>query len=437
MEMLKNVILCSALLLSALPLYAEGENSEQQVYKAEDVVDHLSIASVLAFDGKFDKALHTLKSVKKDSSFYDASKFYTIHATIASRQERYEDAVGYYHQAISVTKKSKFVPPEDLTKPKYLFSIASDEPKQQQAERYAALQEKFEADKKLKIGQLYMQLSQLHYKNEAYLETIETLNSAGDAGRERPAHYALRADCYWKLENRENALEVLSEGASRFTEDATLLKQKFFYYNELKLYRSAVSSARTYMQRTKPSAKMYTLLAQVLMGAKEKQQAIEILEEAKALFPRDAKTKVLLAHLYLKENMNHIAANLFEEASYYDVNYTKEAAELHRRNKNLSHAIYLNARVTDKVEKLKQKVALYLDKGEFVKLIGLKDGLERYSILSDDNMRYALAYAYYMSRDYVNAEKHLKKIMDSELFSKATVIRKNIEQCVENSSGCI
>ena len=61
------------------------------------------------------------------------------------------------------------------------------------------------------------------------------------------------------------------------------------------------------------------------------------------------------------------------------------------------------------MEKLKQLVAIYLDRGEFEKVIGLKDGLERYNLLEDDNLRYALAYSYYMAKDYPNAEIQLKK----------------------------
>jgi hypothetical protein len=58
-------------------------------------------------------------------------------------------------------------------------------------------------------------------------------------------------------------------------------------------------------------------------------------------------------------------------------------------------------------------------------------------MLDDDNIRYAVAYAYYMAKDYEEAEVQLKKITDNELFSKATIIRKNIEKCQDNSMECI
>jgi len=88
-------------------------------------------------------------------------------------------------------------------------------------------------------------------------------------------------------------------------------------------------------------------------------------------------------------------------------------------------------------EKTKQKVAIYVSRGEFEKIIGLKDALNRYALLKNDNMRYALAYSYYVVKDYGQSEAHLKKIQDDALFSKATVIRKNIEKCKTNPLECI
>jgi tetratricopeptide (TPR) repeat protein len=135
--------------------------------------------------------------------------------------------------------------------------------------------------------------------------------------------------------------------------------------------------------------------------------------------------------------MPHITAHLFEQGSYYDKKYLKEAAEMFRRTGELSHALYLNSMMLDSKEKTKQKVAIYVSRGEFEKVIGLKDALDRYALLNDDNMRYALAYAYYVAKDYEKSEAHLKKIQDDALFSKATVIRKNIEKCKTNPLECI
>ena len=146
---------------------------------------------------------------------------------------------------------------------------------------------------------------------------------------------------------------------------------------------------------------------------------------------------MLLGHLYMKKSMEFTTASLFEEASHYEHKYVKEAAELHRRVGLIPHAMYLNSQISDKKEKLKQKIALYVDRQEYEKVIGLIDALKRYKMLDNDTIRYAVAYAYYMAKDYEEAEVQLKKIRDDALFSKATIIRKNIEKCQDNSMECI
>jgi hypothetical protein len=175
----------------------------------------------------------------------------------------------------------------------------------------------------------------------------------------------------------------------------------------------------------------------MLQSGGESEQAIKVLEEARLKFPTSAKASILMGYYYNQKEMPYITADLFEKGSYYDPKYLKEAAEMHRRNGALTHALYLNSRMKDMEEKTKQQVAIYIGKGEFEKVIGLRDALDRYGLLKNDNMRYALAYAYYVIKDYDNAEVYLKKIEDDELFSKATVIRKNIEKCKSNPLECM
>ncbi|MCW9025734.1 MAG: tetratricopeptide repeat protein, partial [Thiovulaceae bacterium] len=184
-------------------------------------------------------------------------------------------------------------------------------------------------------------------------------------------------------------------------------------------------------------ANEYIILAQLLLEAKQVDEAIKILEIAKAKFPNNAKSKILLGHVYLKKEMQHTTAYMFKRAAYKDTTYMKDAVEMHRRIKDYPHAIFLNSQISDKIEKLKQKLAIHIDRGEFEKVIGLKNALERYNLLKDDNIRYALAYSYYMSKDYDKAENNLKKIKNDDLFKKATIIRTNIEKCRNNSMECI
>jgi tetratricopeptide (TPR) repeat protein len=425
---MQNVLKTSLLLLT-LCTFVEA--------KKVDVlgVDHLSLASMMVYDGKFDRANAELEEARKTDINLDMSKYYTIKGVIAMRQENHVQAIEALKKAVEATKAKVYKAPQQAKeKRKHLFSLAS-EPK-----KVAASNEPpFDGEKirREELQKLYSHLSQESYKAERYLDTVKYLDLQGAAGRDEAAKYMLRADCYWKSGNKDAAVDILSKGAQAFGQDQSLLKQKFYYFTELGLYQEAIVSAKAYMKRSVPNAKEYMALAQMLLAGGQRDEALKLLEETKMLFPQDAKVAMLLGHLYMKEGMEFTTANLFEQASYYEHAYVKEAAEIHRRVGLTSHALYLNAQIPDNVEKLKQKIAIYVEREEFEKIIGLIDALERYKMLDDDNIRYAVAYAYYMAKDYEEAEKQLKLITDDDLFSKATIIRKNIEKCQNDSMECI
>jgi tetratricopeptide (TPR) repeat protein len=397
----------------------------------ENLVDHLSIASLLIYDGKYEKAQDELLLVDKQDSNFDAAKYYTIKGVLYSKKQEYKKAVQNYKKAIEATKAKVFKAPKNLSREEYLFSIASDEPKKQVP--------KFDAKKvkKEKVEKLYMYLSQSYFKIKEYEKTAKSLDLAGEMGRERASLFTLRAECYWKVKQYSNAINALERGSKLFPNDTTLQKQKFYYFAGLGLYQAAIQNAMLYMKKTDASADEYITLAQLFVEAKQIDMAIKILEVAKAKFPNSAKTKILLGHVYLKKDMQHTTAYMFKRAAYTDKIYFKDAVEMHRRIKDYPHAIYLNSQISDNVEKLKQKLAILIDRAEFAKVIGLKDALTRYNMLKDDNIRYALAYSYYMAKDYDKAEKNLKKIRDANLFKKATVIRTNIEKCRNDAMECI
>jgi tetratricopeptide (TPR) repeat protein len=419
-----------SIVILGLSSFAEAVQSE-----VPDV-DHLALASMLVYDGEFTKANAELAEAKKSGQNIDMSKYYTIKGVIMMRQEKHSQAINYLKKAVATTKTKVYESPAAIKeKRKHLFSIGSMPVTKTVDTRKTV----FNAEmlRKEQLVKLYSYLSQESYKVKNYLGTIKYLDLQGSQGRDQAAEYMLRADCYWRSGNKDQAVEMLTQGAKAFPNDQSLLKQKFYYFTELGLYQEAIASAKAYMKRANPNAKEYMALAQMLMAGGQKEEAIKVLEETKILFPANAKVSMLLGYLYMKKGMDFTTANLFEQSSYYEHKYTKEAAELYRRVGLMPHALYLNSQVSNKEEKLKQKIAIYVEREEYEKVIGLIDALKRYKMLDDDSIRYAVAYAYYMAKDYEEAEAQLKKITDNELFSKATIIRKNIEKCQDNSMECI
>ena len=424
--MIKNIlqILAISLLLN-LSLIAKESNTE-------DLVDHTALATLMIYDARFDKAKEELALVDTTSPQFDGAKYYTVLGVFNSKLRNTKEAINAYEKAIAATKIKVFEAPKILTKEKYLFSLASETKAKKPTPTFDG-----EAKRQDKIEQLYMYLTQEYYKLKDYKNTVASLENAGDRGKSRAGLYTLRAECYYKLDQYSKAIDTLSRGIKLFPNDSQLLKQKFYYFADLELYQAAIQTSKEYMQQVGATSKEYITLSQMLIGANEIDSAIRLLEESKLKFPKDPKIGVLLGHMYLKKDMKYATAHLFEESSYYDKKYLKDAVEMNRRAGNNLHALYLNAQNIDKIEKLKQKIAIYLNAQEYRKIIGLVKALERYKMLDDDNLRYALAYSYYMAGDYKNSEAHLKYISDSELFSKATVIRKNIEKCTNNSLECL
>lgn len=394
--------------------------------------DHLAVATLMVYDGLYDKARAELALVDPSVGTVDLAEYYTIKGVLEAKTENNQSAIAHYLQAVKATEGKNFQPPAVYQEGNYLFALGKHE-------EAAAPTPVFdgEAVRREKLEKLYIHLSQAFYKLEDYANTVKSLDLAGASGRDRAELFALRAECFWKSKAHHQALAALQRGAALFPANTDLLKQKFYYLVELGLYQAAILVAEKYMAVSEADENEYLTLAQVFLRADQLNEAIEILERAGGKFPQNAKVLMLLGHAYMRKEMLRTTAHLFKLGAYRDQTYLKDAVEMHRRVGDYPQAIFLNSQITDKVEKLKQKVAIYLDRGEFAKIIGLEDALERYDILNDDNMRYAFAYSCYMVNDYQNAELQLAKITDQELFVKGTAIRNNIDKCRNDRLECM
>ncbi|HIP60624.1 MAG TPA: hypothetical protein EYH01_09380 [Campylobacterales bacterium] len=408
-------------------------NAEAKRKSKAPPVDHMALATMMIYDGSFEKAKLELKLVDTTKKEFDSAKYHSMNGIINMKMQKYTDAIAHFEKAVEETKHKTYEVPneakEKFTVYKYLF--------EKKQEKKAAPKFDVEKLRAQQIGKLYLNISEAHYKLKNYKQTIQSLDLAGKLGDNKPQLYTLRADCYWKLKEHANAFDTLNIGYEKFPKDTTLLKQKFYYYIDLGLYLKALEISEDYFAAIEPKAKDYTAIAGALANSNQVDKAIKVLEKAKLLFPKDTQVGIVLGHLYLKKDMRHTTADLFEKSSYYDKKYTHEAAEMHRRTGAIPHALYLNTQITDKREKVKQKIAIFIDREEFAKVIAMKNALFRYNMLEDENLRYALAYSYFMVKDFTKAEHHLKKLTKSALFSKATMIRKNIEKCKNNNLECL
>jgi len=136
-----------------------------------------------------------------------------------------------------------------------------------------------------------------------------------------------------------------------------------------------------------------------------------------------------LAAVYIQHENYCSAAKIIHDASFNNPNLIKEAAELYRRAGSEYMALSLNGLILDQHEKLKQRMALMLQLENFEQAAGMETSLKRIHLDDDENIKYALAYSFFKIGNYSKANDYLSQITDTEIFKKASELRKIMNQC--------
>src|SRR5690606_13140073 len=147
-------------------------------------------------------------------------------------------------------------------------------------------------------------------------------------------------------------------------------------------------------------AEEYVAIAEALRSAKAYERAQLLMEGARLRYPENENILVQLAHCYLDAGRHIPAAMVFEDAARINPKYTLEAAELYKEAGLLHRAHWLNARVVDQKAKTKQRLSLLVEGQDFEAVTAMLPKLSRLGLLSDENMRYAVAYAYFKTGQF-------------------------------------
>lgn len=380
---MKNIL--TILLILSLNLFAAEKKNNT------DEIDHLSLAAMLLKDGHIDRANDELSQINLEDKKLDFIRFYTLKGLILTKLGSYEEANRAFKESINAGQTDKSV---------------------------------------------YLYMAQNSFKLEKYEDTLEAIKNAGNLIEDKPSIYALKAECNWKLHKTDEALRVLRESIEKFPKEVDFYKQRFNYLVTLKLYQSALSDANIYLLHANPNEKTTLAFIATLRKSGEIDKAIALAENANLQFPDSAQVTVMLAHLYLDKEMIQAAADLFDQASIEDEKYTQEAAEMMRRAKEFITALYKNSQMLDTKEKLKQRVAIYLEYEAYERVVVSQQAIYRTGLIEDESIRYALAFSYYKVGDFAASEKELNKLTQADLFQKATEIRKNMQKCINNYWEC-
>ncbi len=359
--------------------------------KSVDDIDHMGLAALLLKDGYNNRANEELNQVDTEDEDLDKGRYFTLRGLVSTKLGAYEEANKYFKQALAIEGVDK---------------------------------------------SLYLYIAQNSYKLKDYMGALEAIANAGEIAEGKSSVVALKAECHWQLKEPDAALSVLAKGIKTFTNEWNFYKQRFNYLVTLKLYQSALEDAQVYLVNAKPSDKTVISFISALRNSGDTDKAIELAEQANLRFITSADITVMLAHLYIDKEMIQAAADLFDEASIEDDKYTKEAAEMMRRAQEFTQALYKNSQMLEAKEKLKQRVAIFIEFGAYERIIASSKALYRSELIEDESIRYALAYSYYMTGKYEACEAELKFLTRPDLFNKATELRKNMQKCKDNHWEC-
>jgi tetratricopeptide (TPR) repeat protein len=378
-----SLVLLTLCLLAAPPAPAR---------ESADDVDYLALAALMLRDGNIDRAIVALGQVDLGSGDVDRVRYYTLRGMAYLRRDEYEPARDAFEQAVAAGEAETVV---------------------------------------------HVYLAQVNYQLGDYAAAIASLDRAGNAVERVPSVYHMRAQCYWLLDDPVMALATLEQAAQVFPGDLSFLRRKVFYLVDLGLFKEASVLGREYLEQSSGKAEDYIALGNALRASGDLEEAALLLEQARLLFPGSPEVRKVLAHVYLQRGQLSAAADILYQAALLDPGLLGEAAELYRRAGQTYRALTLNSQLADQPEKLRQRLALYLELENFEQAAALETPLRRVGLIEDQDLRYAIAYALFKTGEFDAAEEHLAALTRPDLFRKAAELRRAIQECRGEGWKCL
>lgn len=364
-----------------LSLLAGGSAESNPSGTGASDIDYLGVAAVMIRDGNFERARTALESVDTGAEEFDAARYYTLAGLVALRSGENERA----------------------------------------ADAFAAAVDAGQSDPTINVY-----LAQAYYSTGRYEETVRTIESVQNL-RSFPALYGVQAEALWQLERREEAFSILSRAISLFPSQTQFRRQRILYLIEQDLTRQAAEESVAYLAVMENDPEAYITIGEALRRGGISDLALQTLESARIRYPDNERILLVLAQAYLSADLPRAAASIVEEAAARNPALAYDAAEIYRRAGDFQRALYLNTQVTDADRKSLQRFNILLGMERYEEAVALEPRLNRSGAVSDDAVRYALAYALFQVRNLSGAAEYANRIESSDYFRHATQLRRAIE----------
>lgn len=379
-------------LTALLLLLAAITGASAQETTDNDEVEPLSLAALLIGDGNHDRARQVLTGIDPEDPELDRVRYHTLSGLVALNMEENALAAREFRAAIEAGQTEPVV---------------------------------------------WLYLAQALFSEERYAETLDALVQAGPDTIRLPSVYLMWSQAHWELGQRRLAWEVLDNGRRLFPDrSGDFVRRQVFLLVEQGLYQAAADLGRAHLQGGSARAEDALAIGNALRQTGGFKEAARILETARLQHPENVQLAKVLAHTYLDQGQVLQAAGILRVAAATDPALVNEAAELYRRAGWPIQALTLNGQVGDQPRKLRQRLAILIELERFPQAAAMQEDLYRVGLLDDEDIRYALAYAWFKTGDFEQTESHLVALTRSDLFRKAAELRRVMEQCAEEPWLC-
>lgn len=358
---------------------------------AQDEVDYVELAAVLARDGEMERAEEALRNVDLYAEGVDLAKYHTVRGLVAMERQQLEIAAEAFAEAFKAGETDPLI---HLYRAQALFGL------------------------------------------ERYADAITAIEQAGEAVEGLSGAWLMRAHAEWMLDRRQAAMDTLREASGRFPSNMSFQRRQVFYLIEAGLYQEAAELGRDYLSRVEGKPEDFVAIGTALRRARSFDEALQFLEAARLAHPEDGNIGKALAQTWLEKGNAYAAAEILAIEAEREPALLAEAAELFRRAGHPMRALMLNARISDSERKLKQRVGILVELGRFEQVAGMEAALYRAGLLADEDIRYALAYAHFRGGNFEAVERHLSALKRPELFRKATELRRLMQDCADARWTC-
>ncbi|MGF1508290.1 MAG: hypothetical protein ACFB9M_02160 [Myxococcota bacterium] len=394
------MVVCAGLVLSTLSSSSPADAAKRDGPGDSEFLD---LAATLAADGNYDRAAVLIDQVDTSAKDVDLARFHLIRGIIRLNRSLYAQAADDFESSIAEERKKE----DEDGNPKEPRPV------------------------------LYVYLGQSYFYAKKYEESLDALAKAGEKTNEIRSTFALRAEAAWNLKRYDEAWSYLNLGQERFPEYHELLRRKVFYAIKLKLYQTATELGQAYLARTEADFSDYNAIGSAMYESGATQDALKFLELARLRNPGEPRASIQLARVYGSNDQPRTAATLMERVAFAGTQEAFiDAVEYYREAKELYRALSLNRYIANSETRLKQRLALRLDLGDYEAVAAMERDLRLAGLMSDENIRYAVAYCHFKTGNFSRTEELLSGLSDPGLFRKAAELRRAMERCNEERWKC-